>query len=226
MRMEREHPVGHLRGCSDWLSISKVEAGDCSTGGRVRPIIRMPDPLLRRAARGCAPGDPGVAEAARDLVRTMALHPACRALSAPQIGRLLRIVAVDLSPLARLTGPQRPEGPEGAPAPVVLVNPQLVVASGLRTEPERCLSIPNVVATVRRADDILVIGFSPEGGTATLELQGTDAALLLHELDHLDGVLMLDRLESLSDLSPLAAHQPPGEPPRLTPYDPFGHPSA
>jgi peptide deformylase len=225
MRIERELPVGHPRRSSSWLngSVCRTDASDCRTGGRVRPIIRMPDPLLRRAARACVPGDPSVAAVARDLVRTMAVHPGCRALSAPQIGRLLRIVALDVRAPARTVAAGGPGGP------LLLVNPQLVVASGVRTLPERCLSVPHVVANVRRADDILVVAFSPEGGTTTLELRGAEAALLLHQLDHLDGVLTLDRLESLSDLSPLttpAARARAYGSPRVPPSDPFRRTSA
>jgi peptide deformylase len=144
----------------------------------------------------------------------MARSPGCRALSAPQIGQLLRIVAIDVPPSATAGSTWRPDGP------LVLVNPQLVVASGVRTETERCLSIPNVVASVRRAEDILVVAFSPGGQTIALELQGADAALLLHALDHLDGVLTLDRLQSLSDLSPIT-----GPFAHLRPYGPLGPPS-
>jgi peptide deformylase len=188
MRIERESLVGSPRSGSD-----------CVTGGRVRPIIRMPDPLLRRSARPCAPGDPGVAEVVADLTRTMTRHPGCRGLSAPQIGQLLRIVAVDVA------GPTH----DGARAgPLVLVDPQLVSATGAWTGSETCLSIPGVVADVQRADHLLVVAFSGEGETTTLELMGSDAALLQHELDHLDGLLTLDRLQSLSDLSPLPAGPP------------------
>ena len=182
MRIERESLVGSPR-----------SVGDCVTGGRVRPIVRMPDPLLRRAARTCAPGDPRVAEVVADLVQTMAAHAGCRGLSAPQIGHLLRIVAVDVA---------GPAGDGTRPGPLVLVNPQLVMATGTQTAHEKCLSVPNAVASVRRADRILVVAFSAGGETMTLERAGAEAAVLQHELDHLDGLLTLDRLQSLSDLSP------------------------
>jgi peptide deformylase len=134
----------------------------------------------------------------------MAAHAGCRGLSAPQIGHLLRIVAVDVA------GP----APDGSrTGPLVLVNPQLVTATGLETGLEVCLSVPNAVASVRRADAILIVALGAEGGTMTLEGSGAEAAVLLHELDHLDGLLMLDRLRSLSDLSPPPAWPPnsPGD---------------
>jgi peptide deformylase len=161
--------------------------------GRVRPIVRMPEPLLRRVARACPPGDADVVQVAADLLRTMQANPCCRGLSAPQIGRLLRIVAVEMA--AGLAG-----GPgEG---PLVLVNPQLVFATDVRTGREGCASIPNVVANVRRASRVLVVASSLQGGTVSVRASGLGARVLLHELDHLDGVVILDRLRSLSDLSP------------------------
>ena len=206
MRIEREGLVGSPR-----------SVGDCVTGGRVRPIVRMPDPLLRRAARTCAPGDPRVTEVMADLVQTMAAHPGCRGLSAPQIGHLLRIVAVDVA---------GPAGGGTSPGPLVLVNPQLVMAAGAQTGPERCLSVPNAVASVRRAGRILVVAFGAGGETMTLECRDTEAAVLQHELDHLDGLLTVDRVRSLSDLSPpvwggpLRAEE--GGPPGSLPASPVG----
>jgi peptide deformylase len=182
MRMERNGPVGSSRGESDF-----------PFEGQVRPIVRMPEPLLRRVARPCSPIDPDVLQVAADLLRTMQAHPGCRGLSAPQIGRLMRIVAVDVAG-------DPSTGSRGGP--LVLVNPQLVVASGIWTECEGCVSIPNVVANVRRANRVLVVASSFEGGTVSLETSGLGARVLLHELDHLDGVVILDRLRSLSDLSP------------------------
>jgi peptide deformylase len=123
----------------------------------------------------------------------MAAHPGCRGLSAPQIGHLLRIIAVDIA---------GPAGDGSGHGPLVLVNPQLVMATGNQTGPERCLSVPNVVASVRRADRVVVVAFGAGGETMTLERRGAEAAVLQHELDHLDGLLTLDRLRSLSDLSP------------------------
>lgn len=167
--------------------------------GRVRPIVRVPDPLLRRVARPCSPRDPDVLEVAADLAQTLGAHPTCRGLSAPQIGRLLRIVAVNV------TGDARAEVSHG---PLVLVNPELVVTTGTRVGREGCLSIPSVVANVRRASRILVVAWSVEAVPITLETSGFEARVVQHELDHLDGVLILDRIRSLSDLSP--RHCQPG----------------
>ena len=182
MRKERDRVDG-----SAWGQLFDV------AGGQVRPIVRMPDPLLRRVARPCSPFDPDVLQVASDLVRTMREHTGCRGLSAPQVGELMRIVVVDV------TGDARAAASHGL---LVLVNPELVVATGTRVGREGCVSIPDLVANVRRANRILVVASSVEGDRISLESSGFEARVLQHELDHLDGVLILDRVRSLSDLSP------------------------
>jgi peptide deformylase len=124
-----------------------------------------------------------------DLVDTMQAHERCVGLAAPQIGELVRIVVVDVS-----------RHPKGASENglLELVNPVLVNAEGDEIGREGCLSIPDLTANVRRATDVVVEGLVRRGGTRVVEASGFEARCLQHELDHLDGILFLDRVESFS----------------------------
>jgi peptide deformylase len=82
---------------------------------------------------------------------------------------------------------------------VVLVNPRVVHAEGSEVGREGCLSIPHLTANVRRWTRIVVEGTSSAGEETTIETEGFEARCLLHEIDHLDGLLFLDRVESLRD---------------------------
>jgi peptide deformylase len=123
-----------------------------------------------------------------DLVDTMRTNTKCVGLAAPQIGRAVRIIAVDVSEHPRAT---RNNGL------VVLVNPIVVQASGGEVAREGCLSIPDLTANVRRATDVVIEASTPDGKSRVIEAEGFEARCLLHEIDHLDGILFLDRVDSL-----------------------------
>jgi peptide deformylase len=80
----------------------------------------------------------------------------------------------------------------------VLVNPRVVLASGGDVAREGCLSIPDLTANVRRATEVVVEASLPEGGSRAIEAEGFEARCLQHEIDHLDGILFLDRVDSLT----------------------------
>jgi len=80
---------------------------------------------------------------------------------------------------------------------LVLVNPRVMLASGAEVAREGCLSIPDLTANVRRATDIVVEALTPDGETRVIESEGFEARCLLHEMDHLDGLLFLDRVDSV-----------------------------
>jgi peptide deformylase len=148
----------------------------------VREILRYPD---RRLKEVCRPAGRDEAErVAADLIDTMRSFPGCVGIAAPQIGELVRIAVVDCSEH------RRAEKPNGL---LVMVNPRIVLAEGSELGREGCLSIPDLTANVRRATSIRV-----EAGHMAAEAIGFEARCILHELDHLDGVLFLDRVESLA----------------------------
>src|SRR5436190_9591235 len=149
----------------------------------VREILVYPDPILKEVATPAQAGD--AERVGRDLVETMRSFERCVGLAAPQIGELARVVAVDVR------GHPKATTDNGL---LVLVNPRIAESEGSEVAREGCLSIPDLTANVTRATRIVV---AHAGGS--LESLGFEARCVQHELDHLDGVLFLDRVESLVD---------------------------
>jgi peptide deformylase len=118
----------------------------------------------------------------------MRAFPGCVGLAAPQIGEPVRMVGVDVS-----------EHPKAATSHgmLVIVNPRVTSFSGSEVAREGCLSIPDLTANVRRATWVRVEGAHLDGGERTLDSDGFEARCLQHEIDHLDGILFLDRVDSL-----------------------------
>ena len=148
----------------------------------VREIVRYPDPRLTRVARPPRPDE--VARVAADLVDTMRAFPRCVGVAAPQLGEDVRMVVVDC------TGHPKVREPQGL---LVLVEPVLVEAEGDKRGREGCLSIPDLTGDVHRATRVVIEARDPAGAPVRVETTGFEARVLLHELDHLDGVLFLDR---------------------------------
>ncbi len=156
----------------------------------VREILRYPHPGLKRVARPLEPHESAEIErVATDLVDTMCSFPRCVGVAAPQLDEPVRMVVVDVS--------EHPRAPESAHGQLVLVNPLVVAASGAEVAREGCLSIPALTANVRRAVEVKVEALSPSGEAIVVESSGFEARCLQHEIDHLDGVLFLDRVDSL-----------------------------
>jgi peptide deformylase len=147
----------------------------------IRDVLLHPHPLLTRLA---APADPATAaRVAQDLLDTMRSFGHCVGIAAPQIGEPVRVAVVDV------TGHRKATTSHGE---LVLVNPVIVEASGAEVGREGCLSIPELTANVRRATQVVV-----EAEGVRVEAEGFEARALQHEIDHLDGLLFLDRVESL-----------------------------
>jgi peptide deformylase len=153
-----------------------------------REVLRYPHPSLKAVARELEPGDEAERVAA-NLVDTMRSFGHCVGLAAPQIDELVRLVAVDV------TGHPKATAAHGL---LVLVNPRVVSASGAEVAREGCLSLPHLTANVRRATEIAVEAVDPSGREVRVETEGFEARCLLHEIDHLDGILFLDRVDSLA----------------------------
>jgi peptide deformylase len=150
----------------------------------VREVLRYPNPLLKAVCKPPAPDE--LERAGEDLVDTMRSFGHCVGLAAPQLGQLVRVVVVDVT--------HHPKAPESANGLLLLANPVVVEADGAEVAREGCLSIPHLTANVRRATRIVV---EADGGGRT-ESEGFEARCLLHEIDHLDGILFLDRVDSLA----------------------------
>jgi len=155
-----------------------------------REVLRYPHPSLKQRCEAVAPGD-RLTQVAADLLDTMRSFPGCVGVAAPQIAELVRVVVVDVSEHRKATTSH---------GLLVLANPVVVESSGDELGREGCLSIPDLTANVRRATQIRVAALTPDGEDVTIESEGFEARALLHELDHLDGVLFLDRIASRADL--------------------------
>lgn len=149
------------------------------------PILIAPQAILKSRARPVAAAD---SDKVRDLIprmfATMYKAPGI-GLAAPQIGTLLRLAIVDLQL-------------DDKPAPIVLVNPEIVAQSTeLATREEGCLSLPGQYADVTRPAIVKVRYHDAEGAKRELEAEGLLAACLQHEIDHLDGILFVDHISAL-----------------------------
>lgn len=149
------------------------------------PILIVPHPALKAKARKVGPAD---MDTVRALIPRMfaAMYAAPGiGLAAPQVGVGLRLAVVDLMP-------------DDKPAPMVLINPEVVGASeDVATREEGCLSLPGQYAEVSRPARVRVRYRDEAGATREVEAEGLLAACLQHEIDHLDGVLFVDHLSAL-----------------------------
>jgi peptide deformylase len=156
----------------------------------VREVLRYPHAVLKREARPLGEDESDtVARVAGDLLDTMRSFPRCVGIAAPQIDELVRMIVVDVTDHPKATV---------CHGELVLVNPRVASSSGAEVAREGCLSIPDLTANVRRATHAVIEGLDRAGQTLRIESEGFEARCLLHELDHLDGILFLDRVDSLT----------------------------
>jgi peptide deformylase len=154
----------------------------------VRPVLRLPAPQLKVAAEPVAQlNQPAVQEIACDLVDTMRAYDHCVGLAAPQIGVGLRVFAMDVS------GHPKTRSCHGL---VVLFNPEVLHADESNVAREGCMSVPDLTGNVTRPSRVVVRGITPQGSIRVVEADAMEARALLHELDHLNGLLFLDRVTS------------------------------
>lgn len=147
-------------------------------------IIKYPDERLKTKSAAVKTIDAPTLSFIGDLVETMRGSPGV-GLAAVQVGRLIRVIAVDVTP--------RNPG-HGL---IVLINPEITVYSGARTGREGCLSVPEYTANITRAAGITVKGLGTDGKETVIEAGGFEAVALQHEIDHLDGILFIDRIASM-----------------------------
>jgi peptide deformylase len=153
----------------------------------LRAVVHLPDPALSLSARPVAAVDDAVRRLCDDLVETMYASPACVGLAANQVGDDRRVCCVDV------TGHRKADSCRGL---IVLVNPVLVTARDPEIAREGCMSVPDLTGDVRRAREIVVRGLDLDGWECTVEANAFEARALQHELDHLDGLLFLDRVRA------------------------------
>ena len=148
-----------------------------------RNILVYPDPFLSRKAAPVAEVDDRVRTLIRDMFETMYAAEGI-GLAAPQVGVGKRVIVLDVSPVD-----------QNVP-PMAIVNPEILERKGSVTGEEGCLSVPGVQGEVCRAETVVVRGLDPEGKPVHLSAAGILSRALQHEIDHLDGVLFIDRISS------------------------------
>jgi peptide deformylase len=152
----------------------------------VREVVLMGDPVLRTEAAPVEHFDDELRTLVRDMFETMYMEEGI-GLAAPQVGISRRVLVVDL---------RRENVPEHR---VALVNPRVVWASDdTDKQPEGCLSIPGLEEVVERPSSVRIEGFDPNGDKVVVEADDLFSRALQHEIDHLDGVLFLDRVSPLT----------------------------
>ena len=153
------------------------------------PILRYPDARLHQRAAVVNRVDDGIRKLIKDMAETMYAAPGI-GLAATQLDVHLRVIVIDIS--------------ETRDQLVVLVNPELIAASGEAEREEGCLSVPGVYEKVRRAERITVRALDAEGNAYTREADGLLALCLQHEMDHLEGKVFVERLSQLKQRRILA----------------------
>lgn len=159
----------------------------------IREILTSEHPALRQKAKKVKKIDASLQKLIDDMIETMEDAPG-QGLAAPQIGIPLRVIVIDAKP-----GELEDEEQEVA-VQLQLVNPEIVEKSGEQFGEEGCLSIPGYVGNVRRALYVTVKGMNRKGKEVKIKASHNLARALLHEIDHLDGILYTDLLEKPEDL--------------------------
>ena len=153
----------------------------------VREIITLPHQTLRRKARKVTDFGPDLNTLIDDMVETMRQAPGV-GLAAPQVNAPLRVIVVEY--------PEKDDEEDAHPKLFAVVNPEIVRSSDeSEIGTEGCLSIPNVLGDVERACAVYVKGYSRRGQPVKIKANGWLARIFQHEIDHLDGVLFVDRAE-------------------------------
>ena len=148
------------------------------------PIRTLPDPVLKQKAKRVRTIDGSIKKLIRDMIETMHSEPGRVGLAAPQIGVPLRVIVIGI-----------PEEED-----IAIINPEIVRSRGERSIDEGCLSVPGYFGQIKRAESVTVKGRDQDGEEIRIKAEGLLAQVLEHEIDHLNGVLYLDHLESLEQL--------------------------
>lgn len=151
----------------------------------IKPLIILPDPLLRQLSKPVERIDDPLRKLADDMLETMYEAPGI-GLAAIQIGEPLRMLVIDLAK------------EDEKPAPQVFINPEIVSRSDERSVYEEgCLSIPEYYAEVERPASVLVRFLDRDGKEQEIDADGLLATCVQHEIDHLNGVLFIDHISKL-----------------------------
>jgi peptide deformylase len=150
----------------------------------VLPILRFPNPILKERTRPIHTIDNSIRKLAQDMAETMYAAPGV-GLAANQVGSPFRLAVIDVTPANE---------PKNL---LVLINPEIISAEGECTWDEGCLSVPECNEEVKRNQKVVVRFLNLQGERVELAGEGLLAIALQHEIDHLDGLLFIDRISPL-----------------------------
>ena len=151
-------------------------------------IRRFPDQILKRPTQPVERADAATRKLVEQMIAAMCAHPRCVGLAAPQVGSNLRLAVMDSSRNPKITESR---------GLIILVNPRVIGSDGTVLQREGCLSIPDFTADVRRAARVRVRTHDQDGQLQEFWLEGFEAIIAQHEIDHLDGMLFLDRVTDM-----------------------------
>jgi peptide deformylase len=154
----------------------------------VLEVLTYPNPELKKVSQLVSNFDSELQNFIADLSETLYASPGCVGIAAPQTGALRRLIIIDASRNQKCTSNHGRQ---------VLINPEITSQEGSVMGREGCLSLPDFTANVVRANSIEVAAMNEKGEKVVLKTEGFEARVILHEVDHLDGILFLDRVTSL-----------------------------
>ncbi len=153
----------------------------------VLDILTYPDERLKQPSASVERFDNALQQFVADLEQTRLAGPGAVGIAAPQVGYFQRVVIIDVSKL------KRPVPNHGH---LILINPEITEWDGYAVGREGCLSVPDYTGNVIRAEKIHLLAYDVHGERGEFDMEGFEARAVQHELDHLDGLLFLDRLVS------------------------------
>jgi peptide deformylase len=161
-------------------------------------IVQYGDPVLRAKGKRVEKIDENIRQLAQNMIETM--HAANGVgLAAQQIGEPLQLTVLDVSQVEDRPSTMKLNGelvdPKSA-MPIVLINPEINLSDETEIGVEGCLSFPDITGDIERAESVSVRAQTPEGTTVDIEATGLLARAMQHEIDHLNGILFIDRMSS------------------------------
>jgi peptide deformylase len=167
------------------------------------PIVRYGDPILRTKGKRIAAVDAHVRELAANMIETMHLASGI-GLAAQQVGEALQLTVIDVSGAEDQESTMKVDGAEVDPKssmPLLLLNPELTLNKETDLAIEGCLSFPEITADIRRAVSVVARAQTLEGAPVEIEASGLLARALQHEVDHLNGILFIDRMSAATKVA-------------------------
>ncbi len=168
-----------------------------------RPIVKYGDPVLRAKGKRIEQADEEIRALASDMLETM--HAANGVgLAAQQVGEALQLTVLDISAVEDRPSTMKLNGKVVDPRtamPLVLLNPELTLHDELETGAEGCLSFPEISGEIDRAVSVVATAETLDGDKVEIEASGLLARALQHEVDHLNGILFIDRMSSAAKAS-------------------------